>query len=180
MGGGVELNVTCTVILGFKNVSRLPVLSPSKENSFVILVLSKRTIIVPCRESGLSGLSPVCSLRFGGGGGGTTKCSTFGVLLPNRNQMNVPHLLEELLHIYQAVRTLSLSSGAPPGYVGYDEGGQLTEAVRRRPYAVVLLDEVEKAHPRVWNIFLQVGSQRIKIMKIYLWKECVFQCVEIN
>jgi len=46
--------------------------------------------------------------------------------------------------------------GAPPGYVGYDEGGQLTEAVRRRPYAVVLLDEVEKAHPRVWNIFLQV------------------------
>ncbi len=46
--------------------------------------------------------------------------------------------------------------GAPPGYVGYDEGGQLTEAVRRRPYAVVLLDEVEKAHPDVFNIFLQV------------------------
>eukprot|EP00668_Euglena_longa_P002968 GGOE01003465.1.p1 GENE.GGOE01003465.1~~GGOE01003465.1.p1 ORF type:complete len:907 (-),score=152.93 GGOE01003465.1:259-2955(-) len=46
--------------------------------------------------------------------------------------------------------------GAPPGYIGYDEGGQLTEAVRRRPYSVVLLDEVEKAHPRVWNVFLQV------------------------
>ncbi|MEZ4668611.1 MAG: ATP-dependent chaperone ClpB [Anaerolineae bacterium] len=46
--------------------------------------------------------------------------------------------------------------GAPPGYVGYDEGGQLTEAVRRRPYAVVLLDEVEKAHPEVFNTFLQV------------------------
>jgi ATP-dependent Clp protease ATP-binding subunit ClpB len=46
--------------------------------------------------------------------------------------------------------------GAPPGYVGYDEGGQLTEAVRRRPYAVVLLDEIEKAHPEVFNIFLQV------------------------
>ncbi|MBK8023207.1 MAG: ATP-dependent chaperone ClpB [Chloroflexi bacterium] len=46
--------------------------------------------------------------------------------------------------------------GAPPGYVGYDEGGQLTEAVRRRPYAVILLDEVEKAHPEVFNIFLQV------------------------
>jgi len=46
--------------------------------------------------------------------------------------------------------------GAPPGYVGYDEGGQLTEAVRRRPYAVVLLDEVEKAHPDVFNILLQV------------------------
>jgi ATP-dependent Clp protease ATP-binding subunit ClpB len=46
--------------------------------------------------------------------------------------------------------------GAPPGYVGYDEGGQLTEAVRRRPYAVVLLDEVEKAHPDVFNTLLQV------------------------
>jgi len=46
--------------------------------------------------------------------------------------------------------------GAPPGYVGYDEGGQLTEAVRRRPYRVVLFDEIEKAHPEVWNILLQV------------------------
>jgi ATP-dependent Clp protease ATP-binding subunit ClpB len=46
--------------------------------------------------------------------------------------------------------------GAPPGYVGYDEGGQLTEAVRRRPYAVVLLDEIEKAHPDVFNVLLQV------------------------
>ena len=46
--------------------------------------------------------------------------------------------------------------GAPPGYVGYEEGGQLTEAVRRRPYSVVLLDEVEKAHPEVFDILLQV------------------------
>src|SRR5207244_11711641 len=46
--------------------------------------------------------------------------------------------------------------GAPPGYVGYDEGGQLTEAVRRRPYAVVLLDEIEKAHPDVFNVLLQL------------------------
>jgi len=46
--------------------------------------------------------------------------------------------------------------GAPPGYVGYDEGGQLTEAVRRRPYAVVLFDEIEKAHPDVFNVLLQV------------------------
>src|SRR5690606_30509490 len=45
---------------------------------------------------------------------------------------------------------------APPGYVGYDEGGQLTEAVRRRPYSVLLLDEIEKAHPDVFNILLQV------------------------
>ena len=46
--------------------------------------------------------------------------------------------------------------GAPPGYVGYEEGGQLTEAVRRRPYTVVLLDEVEKAHPEVFDVLLQV------------------------
>ena len=46
--------------------------------------------------------------------------------------------------------------GAPPGYVGYDEGGQLTEAVRRRPYSVVLLDEMEKANPEVFNVLLQV------------------------
>ena len=46
--------------------------------------------------------------------------------------------------------------GAPPGYVGYDEGGQLTEAVRRRPYAVILFDEIEKAHPDVFNVLLQV------------------------
>jgi ATP-dependent Clp protease ATP-binding subunit ClpB len=46
--------------------------------------------------------------------------------------------------------------GAPPGYVGYEEGGQLTESVRRKPYSVVLLDEIEKAHPDVWNVLLQV------------------------
>src|SRR5690606_27945534 len=46
--------------------------------------------------------------------------------------------------------------GAPPGYVGYEEGGKLTEAIRRRPYSVLLFDEVEKAHPDVFNIFLQI------------------------
>jgi ATP-dependent Clp protease ATP-binding subunit ClpB len=51
---------------------------------------------------------------------------------------------------------VSLLVGAPPGYVGYEEGGQLTEAVRRRPYAVVLLDEIEKAHPDVFNVLLQL------------------------
>ena len=57
---------------------------------------------------------------------------------------------------YQEKHTVSRLVGAPPGYVGYDEGGQLTEAVRRRPYSVVLLDEMEKAHPDVWSILLQV------------------------
>lgn len=57
---------------------------------------------------------------------------------------------------YQEKHTVSRLIGAPPGYVGYDEGGQLTEAVRRKPYSVVLLDEIEKANPDVWNILLQV------------------------
>jgi ATP-dependent Clp protease ATP-binding subunit ClpB len=57
---------------------------------------------------------------------------------------------------YMEKHSVSRLVGAPPGYVGYDEGGQLTEAVRRRPYAVVLLDEVEKAHPDVFNVLLQL------------------------
>ncbi len=57
---------------------------------------------------------------------------------------------------YQEMHTVSRLVGAPPGYVGYGEGGQLTEAVRRRPYQVVLFDEIEKAHPEVWNTLLQI------------------------
>ena len=57
---------------------------------------------------------------------------------------------------YQEKHTVSRLVGAPPGYVGYDEGGQLTEAVRRRPYSIILLDEIEKAHPDTFNILLQV------------------------
>jgi ATP-dependent Clp protease ATP-binding subunit ClpB len=57
---------------------------------------------------------------------------------------------------YQEKHTVSRLVGAPPGYIGYDQGGQLTEAVRRHPYSVVLLDEMEKAHPDVWSVLLQV------------------------
>ena len=57
---------------------------------------------------------------------------------------------------YMEQHSVSRLIGAPPGYVGYEEGGQLTEAVRRKPYSIILLDEVEKAHPKVWNTFLQV------------------------
>ena len=57
---------------------------------------------------------------------------------------------------YQEKHTVARMLGAPPGYVGYDEGGQLTEAVRRRPYSVVLFDEIEKAHPDVFNVLLQI------------------------
>src|SRR3954464_11089043 len=56
---------------------------------------------------------------------------------------------------YGEKHTVSRLVGAPPGYIGYEQGGQLTEAVRRRPYSVVLLDEVEKAHPEVFDVLLQ-------------------------
>lgn len=57
---------------------------------------------------------------------------------------------------YMEKHTVSRLLGAPPGYVGYDEGGQLTDAVRRRPYSVLLFDEMEKAHPDVFNVMLQL------------------------
>ena len=57
---------------------------------------------------------------------------------------------------YQERHTVARLIGAPPGYVGYEEGGQLTEAVRRRPYAVLLFDEIEKAHQDVFNVMLQI------------------------
>ena len=57
---------------------------------------------------------------------------------------------------YMEKHTVSRLIGAPPGYVGYEAGGQLTEAIRRRPYAVILFDEVEKAHPDVFNVMLQI------------------------
>lgn len=57
---------------------------------------------------------------------------------------------------YMEKHSVSRLVGAPPGYVGHDEGGQLTEAVRRKPYSIILLDEIEKAHPDVFNILLQV------------------------
>src|SRR6202043_1983742 len=57
---------------------------------------------------------------------------------------------------YMEKHSVARMIGAPPGYVGYEEGGQLTEQVRRRPYSVVLLDEIEKAHPDVFNVLLQI------------------------
>ncbi|MFA6250800.1 MAG: AAA family ATPase, partial [Candidatus Shapirobacteria bacterium] len=60
---------------------------------------------------------------------------------------------------YSEAHTVARLIGAPPGYVGYDEGGQLTEAVRRKPYSVILLDEIEKAHPQIFNVFLQMFDE---------------------
>src|SRR3974390_776016 len=65
-------------------------------------------------------------------------------------------LIQSDMSEYMEKHNVSRMIGAPPGYVGYEEGGQLTEQVRRRPYAVILLDEIEKAHPDVFNILLQI------------------------
>ena len=61
---------------------------------------------------------------------------------------------------YMEKHNVSRLIGAPPGYIGYEEGGQLTEKIRRRPYSVVLLDEIEKAHPDVWNMLLADHGRR--------------------
>jgi len=73
---------------------------------------------------------------------------------------NDEHLITRIdMSEYMEAHSVARLIGAPPGYVGYEEGGQLTEAVRRKPYSVILLDEVEKAHPQVFNLFLQIFDE---------------------
>ncbi len=97
---------------------------------------------------------PIASFIFLGttGVGKTELAKTLAEYLFNDETMMTSIDMSE----YQEKHTVSRLIGAPPGYVGYDEGGQLTEAVRRKPYSVVLFDEIEKAHPDVFNILLQV------------------------
>ena len=97
---------------------------------------------------------PIGSFIFLGttGVGKTELAKALGEFLFNDDNMLTRIDMSE----YQERHSVSRLVGAPPGYVGYDEGGQLTEAVRRKPYSVVLLDEIEKAHPDVFNILLQV------------------------
>ena len=97
---------------------------------------------------------PIASFIFLGttGVGKTELAKTLAEFLFNDETMLTRIDMSE----YQEKHTVSRLIGAPPGYVGYDEGGQLTEAVRRKPYSVVLFDEIEKAHPDVFNILLQV------------------------
>ena len=97
---------------------------------------------------------PIASFIFLGttGVGKTELAKTLAEYLFNDETMMTRIDMSE----YQEKHTVSRLVGAPPGYIGYDEGGQLTEAVRRKPYSVVLFDEIEKAHPDVFNILLQV------------------------
>ena len=97
---------------------------------------------------------PIASFIFMGttGVGKTELAKALADYLFNDEQMMTRIDMSE----YQEKHTVSRLIGAPPGYIGYDEGGQLTEAVRRKPYSVVLFDEIEKAHPDVFNILLQV------------------------
>lgn len=98
--------------------------------------------------------SPIASFIFMGttGVGKTELAKALAEYLFNDENMMTRIDMSE----YQEKFSVSRLIGAPPGYVGYDEGGQLTEAVRRKPYSVVLFDEIEKAHPDVFNILLQV------------------------
>lgn len=97
---------------------------------------------------------PIASLLFSGptGVGKTELAKALAVALFGSEEALIRLDMSELMESH----TVSKLIGAPPGYVGYDEGGQLTEAVRRKPYTVVLLDEIEKAHPDVFNLLLQI------------------------
>ena len=97
---------------------------------------------------------PIGSFMFLGptGVGKTELCKTLARTLFDTEENMVRLDMSEYMEKHTVARLI----GAPPGYVGYDEGGQLTEAVRRKPYSVVLFDEIEKAHPDVFNVLLQI------------------------
>ena len=97
---------------------------------------------------------PIGSFLFLGpsGVGKTELCKALAEFLFDTDDALIRIDMSEFMEKHSVARLI----GAPPGYVGYEEGGYLTEAVRRRPYCVILLDEVEKAHPDVFNVLLQV------------------------
>ncbi|MCM8773133.1 MAG: ATP-dependent chaperone ClpB [Candidatus Omnitrophica bacterium] len=116
------------------------------------------SLISACIRRAKSGLAdpnrPLGSFLFLGptGVGKTEMAKTLAWFLFNSDQNIVRIDMSEYMEKFSVSRLI----GAPPGYVGYEEGGQLTEAIRRKPYSVILFDEIEKAHPEVFNIFLQI------------------------
>ena len=116
------------------------------------------TVVANAIRRSRAGLSdpqrPIGSFLFLGptGVGKTETARALAEFLFDDEQAMVRIDMSEYMEKHAVARLI----GAPPGYVGYDEGGQLTEAVRRRPYAVILFDEIEKAHPDVFNMLLQV------------------------
>src|ERR1700678_397846 len=116
------------------------------------------TIVANAIRRSRAGLSdprrPIGSFIFLGptGVGKTETARALAEFLLDDEQAMVRIDMSEYMEKHAVARLI----GAPPGYIGYDEGGQLTEAIRRRPYAVILFDEIEKAHPDVFNILLQV------------------------
>src|SRR5207244_4623562 len=116
------------------------------------------TVVADAIRRSRAGLSdphrPTGSFRFLGptGVGKTELCKALAGFLFDSED----HLIRLDMSEFMEKHSVSRLIGAPPGYVGYDEGGYLTEAVRRKPYSVLLLDEVEKAHPDVFNVLLQV------------------------
>ena len=116
------------------------------------------TAVADAIQRSRAGLSdpnrPIASFLFLGptGVGKTELCKALASQLFDSDEAMVRIDMSEYMEKHAVSRLI----GAPPGYVGYEEGGQLTEAVRRRPYAVILFDEVEKAHPDVFNVMLQI------------------------
>ena len=108
---------------------------------------------VPKPESRTQANQSVLSYSLGPTGVGKTELAKALAESLFDNEQNIVRIdMSEYMEKHSVARLI----GAPPGYVGYEEGGQLTEAVRRKPYSVVLFDEIEKAHPDVFNILLQV------------------------
>ncbi len=112
------------------------------------------TSVLPTPVGPLNRKAPIGSFLFLGptGVGKTETCKALAEFLFDTEEAMVRVDMSEYMEKHAVSRLI----GAPPGYVGYEEGGALTEAVRRRPYAVILLDEIEKAHPDVFNVLLQI------------------------
>lgn len=156
--------------------------------SFCLLFCTQLVCMLACLfsdsqpNSGATGLKnpnrPIASFIFSGptGVGKSELAKTLATYYFGSQEAMVRLDMSEFMERH----TVSKLIGSPPGYVGYNEGGQLTEAVRRRPYTVVLFDEIEKAHPDVFNMMLQIledgrlTDSKVRLLStfIVLWISC--------